>query len=76
MALLLRVEEVSDSADRESTLAAQWTFSSARAIPMPPLTQSAATPRLVLRLSISCNNVTVIRVPVQPMGCPSETAPP
>jgi|SRR5580692_2821859 hypothetical protein len=44
------------------------TFSSASAIPIPPLTQRVATPRRVFRFSISCNKVTVIRVPVQPMG--------
>jgi hypothetical protein len=46
----------------------QATFSSASAIPMPPLTHRVARPRLALRLSISCSRVTVIRVPVQPMG--------
>jgi hypothetical protein len=33
-------------------------------------------PRLVFRFSISCNNVTVIRVPVHPMGWPIAMAPP
>src|SRR5580704_11738718 len=54
----------------------QTTFSRPNAIPNPPLTQSVATPRRVLRFSISCNKVTVIRVPVQPMGCPIAIAPP
>src|SRR5579862_3356263 len=31
-------------------------------MPMPPLTQSVATPRFVLRFSISCSSVTVMRV--------------
>jgi hypothetical protein len=44
------------------------TFSNASVIPMPPLTHSVATPRLVLRFSISCSSVTVMRVPVHPMG--------
>src|ERR1039458_2287567 len=52
------------------------TFSSAIAIPMPPLTHSVATPRFVLRFSISCSRVTVMRVPVHPMGCPIAIAPP
>jgi hypothetical protein len=43
-------------------------FSSTRAMPMPPLTHKVATPRFVLRLSISCISVTVMRAPVHPMG--------
>jgi hypothetical protein len=54
----------------------QATFSNARAIPMPPLTQRVATPRLAFRFSISWIRVTVIRVPVHPMGCPKAIAPP
>src|SRR5207248_2151675 len=56
--------------------AAQSVFSMANAIPMPPLTQSVATPRLALRFNISCTSVTVMRVPVQPIGCPRAIAPP
>src|ERR1035437_7677946 len=61
--------------ERSST-AVHTTFSSASAIPMPPLTHRVATPRLVLRFSISCSSVTVMRVPVHPMGCPIAIAPP
>ena len=43
---------------------------------MPPLTQSVASPRRTLRLNISCSNVTVMRVPVQPIGWPRAIAPP
>src|SRR6201988_5201167 len=57
-------------------LGTHTTFSSATAIPIPPLTQRVATPRWVLRFSISCNSVTVILVPVHPIGCPSAIAPP
>jgi len=46
----------------------QGTFSMASAMPMPPLTQRVATPRWARRLRISCRSVTVMRVPVQPMG--------
>src|SRR5437660_499813 len=45
-------------------------------MPMPPLTHKVATPRFVLRLSISCSSVTVMRVPVHPMGCPRAIDPP
>jgi hypothetical protein len=43
-------------------------FSMASAIPIPPLMQSVAKPRWALRLSISWSSVTVMRVPVQPIG--------
>src|SRR5262250_475164 len=59
------------------TLTAHYaTLSSANAIPIPPLTHNVATPRFDFRRSISYNRVTVIRVPVQPMGCPSAIDPP
>src|ERR1035437_117048 len=61
--------------ERSST-AVHTTFSSASAIPMPPLTHRVATPRLGLRFSTSCSSVTVMRVPVHPMGCPIAIAPP
>jgi hypothetical protein len=38
------------------------------AIPIPPLTQSVANPLRAFRRRISYNNVTTIRVPVQPIG--------
>src|SRR3954465_4330260 len=62
---------------REPTLLKDYaTFSTAIAIPMPPLTHRVAIPSFALRFSISCTSVTVMRVPVQPMGCPSAIAPP
>jgi hypothetical protein len=51
-------------------------FSMASAMPMPPLTQRVARPRRAFRFSISWSSVTVMRVPVQPMGWPSAMAPP
>ena len=45
-------------------------------MPMPPLTQSVASPRLAPRRSSSCSSVTTRRAPVQPIGCPSAIAPP
>ena len=48
----------------------------ASAMPIPPLTHSVARPRRALRFSISWSSVTVMRVPVQPMGWPSAMAPP
>ena len=51
-------------------------LSSAIAIPIPPLTQSVASPRRALRRCISWRSVTTMRAPVQPIGWPSAMAPP
>src|SRR5581483_7833086 len=70
-----RNPEVAPTRDGMFVEMAYTALSSANAIPMPPLTQSVATPRFTLRFTISCSSVTVIRVPVHPMGCPKAIAP-
>src|SRR5262245_32565727 len=54
----------------------QIILSIATAMPMPPLTQSVASPRVARRRSSSCSSVTTIRAPVHPIGWPSAIAPP
>src|SRR6056300_235103 len=53
-----------------------YSRSNAMAVPSPPPIQIAATPRLTSRRSIALSNVTIIRAPEAPIGCPKAQAPP
>jgi len=68
-----RAVRKSSSADCQSAQAGSlryisYTRSTSKAMPIPPLIQSVASPRFDRRFFISCSNVVVMRTPVQPIG--------
>src|SRR5207248_9984730 len=60
---------------RRLLVALHWR-STASATPLPPPRQSVAIPRCTLRCLIAYSSVVSTREPLEPIACPSATAPP